>query len=193
MRFIYAIGATPLNQDEINNLLPKHLTTQSELNEWEQYNVTKGEEWAFKIKRRRILAIPFAQNLHKKMFDDTWKWAGKFRKTQTNIGVNSIYIPQELKLLFEDMLYQLEHDTYSLRETAARFHHRLVFIHPFPNGNGRFSRLFADLLLFNQNQPKFSWGRDNLVNDGITRKLYLESLKEADNNEYSKLIKFADS
>ncbi|BFD45611.1 mobile mystery protein B [Candidatus Tisiphia endosymbiont of Ditula angustiorana] len=193
MRFIYAEGATPLNQDEINNLLPKHLTTQSELNEWEQYNILKAEEWVLQRKRQDILSISFAQKLHNKMFDNTWSWAGKFRKTQTNIGVNSIYIGQELKLLFDDTIYQLTHKIYPLRETAIRFHHRLVFIHPFPNGNGRFSRLFADLILVSHNEHRFSWGRSNLICDNATRKQYLEALRAADNNDYSKLIIFADS
>ncbi|MCC8483018.1 MAG: mobile mystery protein B [Rickettsia endosymbiont of Labidopullus appendiculatus] len=193
MQFVYPIGATPLNNDEIYNLIPKHLTTQNELNEWEQYNIVIGAEWAFKHKRNQIFLIKFAQDLHKKMFNKTWTWAGKFRQHQTNIGIESIYIRQELKMLFDDTIYLIENKTYGIREIAVRLHHRLVFIHPFPNGNGRFSRLFADLLLVNRNEQRFSWGKSNLTIDSKTRKLYLNALKEADNNNYSELIKFADS
>lgn len=194
MKFVYPIGATPLNADEINNLLPKHLTKQSELNEWEQFNILQAEEWLFRRKRTNIFSIEFTQKLHYKMFDKTWKWAGKFRKTQTNIGVNSIYILQELKLLFDDVIYWIENKTYSLREIAIRLHHKLVFIHPFPNDNGRLARLFADFIIMNCFfEPRFTWGKSSLIEDGITRKLYIESLKAADNYDYAKLIKFADS
>lgn len=194
MKFTYAVGATPLNNDEINNLLPKHLTKQSELNEWEQFNIFGAEEWLFRRKRTNIFSIEFCQKLHYKMFDKTWKWAGKFRKTQTNIGVNSLYIPQELKSLFNDIIYWTEKSTYSSREIAIRLHHKLVFIHPFPNGNGRFARLFADYVITNYFlELRFTWGKNSLTEDGITRKLYIESLKAADNYDYDKLIKFVDS
>lgn len=104
------------------------------------------------------------------MFNETWSWAGVFRKSQTNIGVDSIYIPQELKAIFDDVEFWLSNNTYEMREIAIRLHHRLVFVHPFPNGNGRFSRLFADLLLQNNNEVSFSWGSCSLIEDSIIRK-----------------------
>lgn len=193
MQFIYPYGATPLNNDEIYNLVPNHLSTQSELNEWEQYNIILGEEWALKQRKRDIFSIEFTQKLHQKMFNKTWKWAGKFRQRDTNIGINPIYIRQELAILFDNTKYQLSHNIYGLKEIAARLHHRLVFVHPFPNGNGRFSRLFADLFLLNNNEARFSWGRENLVEDNSVRKLYIEALQAADNNNFSKLIAFVSS
>lgn len=193
MRFIYAEGATPLSPDEIHNLIPKHLTTQKELNEWEQFNIVKGENWAFGIKRKNILSIEFAKKLHKQMFNETWSWAGVFRKSQTNIGVDSIYIPQELKAIFDDVEFWIFNNIYDMREIAIRLHHRLVFVHPFPNGNGRFSRLFADLLLQNNNEVSLSWGSCSLIEDSITRKQYIAALKEADIGDYRKLIEFVDS
>lgn len=193
MKFIYAEGATPLSPDEIHNLIPKHLTTQKELNEWEQFNIVKGENWAFGRKRKNILSIEFAKKLHKQMFNETWSWAGVFRTSQTNIGVDSIYIPQELKAIFDDVEFWLSNNTYEIREIAIRLHHRLVFVHPFPNGNGRFSRLFADLLLQNNNEVSFSWGSCSLIEDSITRKQYIAALKEADIGDYCKLIEFVDS
>ncbi len=193
MKFTYAEGATPLNQDEIHNLIPRHLTAQSELDAWEQYNILKAESWAFRIKRKDILSISFVQSLHKNMFCDTWRWAGHCRKTQTNVGVKAVGIAPNLQILIGDARYWIEHKTYSVREIAVRLHHRLVLIHLFPNGNGRCSRLFADIFLANQGQEKFSWGRASLTNDSKTRAGYIHALQLADNADYTELIKFADS
>lgn len=193
MLFKYAKGATPLSPDEVNNLIPSHITTQKQLDEWEQYNIVQGINWAFSRKRNDLLSILFAKKLHKQMFNNTWLWAGSFRKRQTNIGIASIYIPQELKLLFDDVQFQLEHDSFPIREIGVRLHHRLVFIHPFPNGNGRFSRLMAELLMRHNGEAGFSWGNCNLASDSETRGKYLSALREADNGDYSNLIKFADS
>jgi len=193
MQFKYAIGATPLEADEIHNLIPTHLTTQKELDEWEQYNIIKAENWLLSRKRSDFLSISFAKDLHNKMFYETWKCGGKFRTKQTNIGIQSIYIGQELKIIFDDVAFWLEHKTYSIREIAVRLHHRLVFIHPFPNGNGRFSRLFADILMDRLQEIRFSWGSNSLTSDSKTRQYYLKALREADNNDYSNLILFADS
>ena len=193
MLFKYAKGATPLSPDEVHNLIPSHITTQKQLDEWEQYNIVQGSNWAFSRKRKDLLSIVFAKKLHKQMFNNTWLWAGTFRKRQTNIGIASIYIPQELKLLFDDVQFQLEHDSFPIREIGVRLHHRLVFIHPFPNGNGRFSRLMAELLMRHNNEASFSWGNCNLANDSETRGKYLFALREADNGDYTNLIKFADS
>lgn len=127
------------------------------------------------------------------MFCDTWKWAGSFRQRQTNIGINSAYIQQELKVLIDDVIFWQTNSTFPVRETGVRLHHRLVFIHPFPNGNGRFSRLFADLFMLYHNEPRFSWGRNNLVKSSPFRDRYLAALRQADNGNYTDLIAFADS
>ena len=193
MLFKYAKGATPLSPDEIYNLIPSHLTTQKQLDEWEQYNIVQATNWAFNRKRTDLLSIIFAKALHKKMFDKTWIWAGSLRKRQTNMGVASIYIPQELKLLFDDIQFQIEHDSFPIREIGVRLHHRLVFIHPFPNGNSRFSRLMAELLMCHNGEASFTWGICNLTNDSEIREEYLSALRQADNGDYSNLIKFADS
>ncbi len=193
MQFIVAKGATPLSLDEIHNLIPKHLTQQHQLDEWEQYNIARAEMWIKSRKIKDILSIEFVKKLHHKMFCDTWSWAGKFRQRQTNIGVNSIYIPQELKILIDDVVFWEENKTFSKREIGVRLHHRLVFIHPFPNGNGRFSRLFADLYLLQQNESRFSWGRTNLAKDSSFRDKYLKALRMADKSDYQELIIFADS
>ena len=193
MQFIYTKGATPLSLDEIHNLIPKHLTHQHQLDEWEQYNIARAEMWIKSRKIKDILSIEFVKKLHRKMFCDTWSWAGVFRQRQTNIGVNSIYIQQELKILMDDIVYWQKNATFSTSVIGVRLHHRLVFIHPFPNGNGRFSRLFADLYLLNQNEPRFSWGRSNLAKDSAFRDRYLQALRLADKSDYNELSTFADS
>lgn len=193
MQFIYTKGATPLSLDEIHNLIPKHLTKQHQLDEWEQYNIARAEMWIRNRKIKDILSIDFVKKLHRKMFCDTWTWAGKFRQRQTNIGVNSIYIQQELKILIDDVIFWQNNATFPIREIGVRLHHRLVFIHPFPNGNGRFSRLFADLYLLNYNEPRFSWGSNNLIQDSSFRDQYLQALRIADSGDYIELIAFADS
>lgn len=161
--FDYPEGATPLNYDEVDNLIPRHLTTQKELNEFEQFNILKGSNWAFKKQRNNILSLSFAKQLHQKMFDQTWKWAGLFRKRQINIGVTSSNIVPELVYLFGDIEFWLQNNTYPIYEIATRFHHLLVSIHPFPNGNGRYSRLYTDLLLKNQLHEVFTWKESNII------------------------------
>ena len=193
MQFTYTKGATPLLPDEVYNLIPKHLTKQHQLDECEQYNIAKAEIWAKNRKIKTLLSIEYVKKLHNRMFCDTWTWAGKFRQRQTNIGVSSVYIMQELKILMDDVIFWQDNSTFPIREIAVRLHHRLVFIHPFPNGNGRFSRLFADLYLINKDKPRFSWGKNNLVKDSVFRDQYLKALRSADMGDYTKLIIFADS
>ena len=162
-------AATPLTPEEREALSPSYITLRRELNEAEQANILEAEQWAF-TRKRDVLSEGFLKNLHKRMFNRVWRWAGKFRRTEKNIGVDPLHIAVNLRQLLDDCHYWIEHVTYPPDETAARFHHRLVSIHPFPNGNGRHGRLAADLLLTDLDQPRFSWGRANLVDAGETRK-----------------------
>lgn len=193
MQFVYPEGATPFNQDDGADLIPKYITTQEQLNEWEQANIIEAERWLFSKKRKDLLTINFIKLLHKKMFYKTWKWAGKFRTHQTNIGVLPIMVQESLKILCEDVLYWTQNTTFPMDETAARFHHRLVAIHAFPNGNGRHSRLITDALLIQLRAPRFSWGKDNLIKTSETRKRYIKALREADQEDYTSLLKFVRS
>lgn len=186
----YPPGATPLDADELTSLIPGHITTQGELNEWEQLNIVQGEEWARK-QRKEILNETFVRQLHKQMFGETWRWAGEFRKSDKNIGVDWLKIGVELKKLLDDVRYQIEHGSFPADEIAVRFHHRLVAIHPFPNGNGRHARLMADLLAERLGQPRFSWGSRNLINASDTRRNYIAALQAADARDYAPLLAFA--
>jgi len=194
LSFDYPPGATPLDPDEAAGLIPSHITTHGQLNEWELVNIVEGERWAFSRKQKNLLSIEFVHRLHKRMFGDTWRWAGTFRSTEKNIGIDPARIQPVLLDLFKDVVTQLEHKSYSLDEIAARFSHRLVSIHPFANGNGRLSRTMADLLLVQQSAERFSWGAlKNIVTEGDTRQAYLDALRAADARDYAPLLAFVRS
>jgi Fic-DOC domain mobile mystery protein B len=192
--FKYPEGATPLNADETDGLLLTHITTRAELDRWEQDNINEALAWVEKHKPKDILNESFMKLLHNIMFCNVWKWAGKFRQSDKNIGVPWYRISVDLKQLCDDVEYWIENGTFSDDEIAVRFHHRLVSIHLFPNGNGRHARLATDILLENiLNKSSFTWGNANLVKSGDDRKRYIESLITADKGEYKKLLEFARS
>jgi len=192
MNFDYPPGATPLSYEELQELIPSHIETQEELNAWEEKNIIEAQSWAFK--QKNILSEEFIKKLHKHMFNKTWKWAGRFRQTGKNIGISWASISMSIRELCEDVRYQLDHHVFSKDEIVIRFHHRLVWIHPFPNGNGRLARLMADLLITRQGGIRFSWGmHQNLYKQTSTRKLYIEALQKADRGDYSDLLSFSRS
>ena len=132
------------------------------------------------------------KDLHKRMFGDIWKWAGEFRKTDKNIGVDKFMIGMELKNLLDDCNYWIEKKVFSEDEIAVRLSHRMVHIHPFANGNGRHSRLMADVLVTKEfGKPYFTWGSVSLTKKSEARTNYLAALRDADRNDYISLIKFS--
>jgi Fic-DOC domain mobile mystery protein B len=192
MRYKYYNGATPLDPVELHDLIPEHLATQEELNAWEEKNIQKARQWA--SNKIDILSISFIRELHRQMFDETWRWAGRFRTTERNFGVNWLVIPADVKKLCDDVLFQLAHATFPDDEIAVRLHHRLVWIHPFPNGNGRHARFMADLLIIQLGHLPFSWGLfQELSSPTPVRKNYIDSLQLADRGDFSKLLIFARS
>ena len=191
MNFNYPEGATPIDADEALGLIPPHITLQGELNEWEEQNILQGMKWATARRRKDLLSEKFIRVLHRHMFNQTWKWAGQFRKSDKNIGVHWSTIPEGIKNLCDDANYWIEHKTYSLTEIAVRFHHRLVSIHPFPNGNGRHSRLLADLIRADLGEGRFTWDSANLTIAGTERHQYIDALKAADAGNIKPLIDFA--
>ena len=189
-------GKTLLDEDEKEALKIKSITFQHELDEFEQRNIEKALLW---LKRKRlsaeeILAEKFAKELHRHMYSDVWKWAGEFRKTNKNIGVDKHKIAVELRQLLDDGLYWIKHQSYHDAEIAIRIKHRIVLIHCFANGNGRHSRLMADIIMEKIfHQLPFTWGASNLVKKGNPRSVYLQALKKADTGDFGELIKFAKS
>ncbi len=187
-------GATPLDPNEINGLLLTHLTTREELNYWEQQNIDEADEWAFARRQPDLLSQAFVCRLHKKMLGDVWEWAGGFRTSQKNIGIDPWLIATELGQLLGDVLAWIKSGTYPPDEIAVRFHHRLVQIHPFPNGNGRHARLMTDLLLVQLlNLPRFTWGRESLMEPRETRNKYIATLQAADQFDFTPLLLFVRS
>ncbi len=187
-------GQTPLDEEEKKGLKIKMLSTQGELDEFEQLNIEKAIEWTIhaNLKPERILTEKFIRDLHKKMYGDVWKWAGQFRMTDKNIGVNWTQIGIELKNLIDDIKYWIENKTFSSEEIAIRFKHRIVSIHCFPNGNGRHSRMMADIIIESIfGKEIFSWHKSNMVKAGETRKAYIKALREADKGNITPLMKFA--
>ncbi len=183
-------GATPLSEDEKDQLIPGHIVNREQLNEWEQRNILEAEQWAFSQRRTRILSADFVRALHRRMFDRTWKWAGSFRTTDKNIGVPAHQIPTALRNGLDDAEYWLENEIFPIPETAVRLHHRLVSVHPFPDGHGRHARLAADVLLFNLNQLRLDWGGTGLVSSGPKREEYITALKAADAGDFNPLLQF---
>ena len=194
MKYDYPPGATPLDPDEAEGLLLPHITSRIELDRWEQDNIAEAESWAFRRKPRDLLSVDFVCRLHKRMFGTVWRWAGEFRRSGKNIGVESWSIGTEVKKLLDDVKVWIEAGAYPPDQIAARFHHRLVSIQPFANGNGRHARLMADLLLVHiLGRPRFTWGSENLVQAGDCRQRYITALQAADRREYAPLLEFVRS
>ena len=190
----YNKGQTPLNEEEKDGLLIKTITLQKELDEFEQLSIEKAVEWTIhaNLKQDRILSEKFIKDLHKKMYGGVWKWAGEFRKSEKNIGIKWTQIGIELKNLIDDTKYWIENKTYPPEEIAIRFKHRIVEIHCFLNGNGRHSRMMADIIVESIfGKEVFSWNKSNMVRADKTRKEYIAALRIADNGNINPLIEFA--
>lgn len=184
-------AATPLTPEEMRGLKPAHIAFRWELNQAEQENIARGQDWAL-ARPRDLLTEKFVLELHRRMLGDVWRWAGKFRTSERNIGINHWEIPVALRLLLDDARAWIEFSAYPPDEIAVRFHHRLVQIHPFPNGNGRHSRLMADLLVMRQGGARFSWGSGvNLQDASGVRGAYIAALRAADQHDVAPLIAFA--
>ena len=187
-------AATPLTADEKNGLIPSHITLRSELNEYEQANILAGETWAFS-RRRNVVDEDFLRRLHKEMLKHVWKWAGEYsRESDRPIGVDAHNIRPEMRKLLDDVNYWIKNNVYPPDELALRFHHRLTVIHPFPNGNGRFARIAADLLAVQLGGLRFTWGRESITEVGTNvRNNYVGALRAADTHDIGPLLAFARS
>ena len=182
--------ATPLTPAERDDLIPTYITTRGVLNELEQKNIATADRWAFG-RKHFLFRERFLKGLHRRMFNKVWRWAGKFRTTERNLGVKPSEIETALRQAIDDARYWVENKSYPPDEIAVRFHHRLVSVHPFPNGNGRWSRLAADALITQLGGKRFTWGGANLQAAGTARAAYMDALHAADNHDLGPLIKFA--
>jgi Fic-DOC domain mobile mystery protein B len=190
----YPPGATLLDPEEIDGLKLRHISTRAELDRWEQENIQEAIGWLQRRRKSDILTEGFLCQLHEQMFGKVWKWAGDFRRTNKNIGVEWPYIPINLRQLIGDVRVWIDQSTYSQDEIAYRLHHKLVWIHLFPNGNGRHARLITDILLEEVlKKEAFTWGNGNLTDASKTRKQYIGALKAADGYDYSQLSVFVRS
>ncbi len=185
--------ATLLTAEEREGLIPSHVTLRSELNELEQQNILEADAWAFLGKRKPVKDVNFGRNLHRRMFGNVWRWAGTYRKSNKNIGVDHQLILPRLYDELNQVTYWIEEKTFPPDEIAVRFSHALVVVHPFPNGNGRWSRLMGDLLVVQLGQQRFTWGRSALGAPDETRRAYIAALQKADNHDFSALFLFARS
>ena len=193
--FVEEDGNTPLSPQEQNDLIPD-LSTKEELNEWERQNIVEAYAWVFErrnLRRFDPLTEAYLRELHHRMFDQTWKWAGAYRSTEKNIGIAHYQIREALGVLLGDTRYWLQHQTFPADEVAVRFHHRLVWIHPFANGNGRHARIMADILVERQGRPAFTWGGASIVQPGQFRSRYIHALRAADKSDLGPILKFARS
>ena len=185
--------ATPLEPEEREGLRLTWVTTRADLNIAEQDNIDKGAAWAFRASKPDLMSVDFVLQLHKRMFGDVWSWAGQYRRTERNIGIAPHMIGVQTSQLMGDAAYWVENGTYEPTELAVRLHHRLVYIHPFPNGNGRHARMMADLVLRRLGAPSLSWGGGSLADLNELRRAYVDALRLADREDYDPLIAFSRS
>lgn len=185
-------GATPLEPEEREGLKHPHVTTRGQLDHLEQANIQEGMRWLTRYRRKDLLQESFVRELHRRLFGEVWRWAGEWRRTEKNIGIDPRHIPVQLRQLLDDAKYWVAHDTYSPLEIAARLHHRLVFLHVFANGNGRHARLMADAVLSKilAHEPIDWTGGYDLQEMNVRRDAYLQALRDADGGDYSGLLRF---
>lgn len=194
MELAYNYGQTPLDEDEKDGLLIKSVSTHGELNELEQLNIEKAELWRHlnPPSANKALTEDFVKKLHQRMFGNVWSWAGHFRRSNKNIGIEWTEIPTRLRYLLDNAKYWIDHQVYDLDELAIRFKYEIVKIHCFPNGNGRHSRIMADILIESLGGESFTWNGSNMVKPDQTRKRYIDAIKEVDKTDnIVPLIQFA--
>lgn len=184
------LGQTPMNVEQLIGLKIPMIHTHAQINAFEQANINEALRWLMhKRTLPSLMTKEFVCHLHKLMFGRVWRWAGTFRKVETNIGVTWYLIPAELNVLRADLHYWIQYKTYSAVEIAVRFKFRLVSIHCFPNGNGRHARLMADLLMqYTFGLARFSWGAHST---GDVRKIYMSAIQQAEAGDFEPLIYFA--
>ncbi len=194
--FAFEEGQTPLDEEEKEGLKIKSIASRADLDEYEQQNIEKAIQWSMmrNFKPLQVFSSNFICNVHKQMYSDVWAWAGDFRKSNKNIGVDYWKIPAELKTLVDDTNFWFLNNTFEPDEIAIRFKYRAVSIHCFANGNGRHSRLMADIIIEKlYKRPVFTWGTGLYANSDLARMAYISAIHEADRENIKPLLEFARS
>jgi Fic-DOC domain mobile mystery protein B len=187
-------GATPLGPDETDLLIPTDVATRADLNAVERDNILSARLWAFSrrgiVDADTLLQTTTLDAIHRRMFGNVWKWAGKRRTRDTNIGSDPAEIVMRLKDVLDDARYWHDHNTFDRIETAVRIHHRIVQVHPYVNGNGRHARFVADLYLHVNGEDTLPWRPDE-SDTSVGRATYISALQLADRGDYAALIAYA--
>jgi Fic-DOC domain mobile mystery protein B len=183
-------GHTELSEEDRLGLVPTYIATRGDLFDAEQRNIAQA------LLRRRptlaqLLDDKYLRDLHAAMFERVWRWAGRYRLNETNIGIDPDQISTAVRSLVGDARAWVDHHTYEPDEIALRFHHGLVAIHPFPNGNGRHGRVAADFLITSLGLERFSWGADLRVDTDELRAAYRDALQRGDDGDIADLLAFA--
>lgn len=182
-------GNTPLTPEEREGLIPSWIATRADLNRAEFDNISRAHAWAA-ARARDVLDFDVLLTLHRQMYGRVWRWAGDFRTTGKNIGVDPVRIGMDLHALLVEVRFWVADVVYPADELMARFHHRLVLIHAFPNGNGRHARMAADMLAVQMGAVPLTWGRTSLIAPGEVRARYIAALKAADRHDMEPLLAF---
>jgi Fic-DOC domain mobile mystery protein B len=180
-------GETPI---DVSGLKRKGINTRAELNEAEAENIRKAvvKYLAAKPSRRSApFTLPWARRLHKQMFGDVWKWAGEFRQENLNLGCDWHQVPMQLQALLDDLVFW-EAQRHALLEQAAWLHHRAVSIHPFPNGNGRWARMIANIWLKRHGHAITEWPEATIGSKSVVRDDYLAAIRAADLGDEGPLL-----
>lgn len=185
-------GHTELSPEDHEGLIPSYIATRGELFDAEQRNISQAL-LRHPPRTEELLEDKYLRDLHRAMFGQVWNWAGQYRQRETNIGIDPTHIAVAVRSLIDDATWWIDVGTFSVDETAVRFHHRLVAIHPFRNGNGHHGRVAADYLAQASGAEPFSWGRYLDDSTADLRKTYLSALQAADNGEINPLLTFARS
>ncbi|WP_315708589.1 mobile mystery protein B [Brenneria uluponensis] len=189
-------GATELSPDDLVGLIPSYIETREDLNEFEKSNIQQALTWFSrqKLTYTDVLTVDFCLQLHFQMFNKTWEWAGHLRQKEVNIGNTPPHmISTQVRNILDNVKFWVENETFPVDEICLRLHRDIVWVHPFPNGNGRHSRIFCDALRVVLGSGFFTWGNagNDLVSPDQHRKAYIDALREADRGQYARLIIFA--
>lgn len=183
--------ATPLDDISGLKLSKSKSYTLKEIYEKEAQNIANATIKYLSAppsKKEAPFTYEWLLKLHEEMFGDVWDWAGKLRQVELSIGIKAYLVAAELKKLSDDIEFWSKNKTFDVYETATRIHHRAVQIHPFKNGNGRWSRMLANIYLRQNGLMPVKWQEDLLASENPKRNEYIHALKKADNSNFTDLI-----